>query len=233
MTNRKFSPVKKDRLFYDRFEYCIGFFLDECSCLRVLDHAHIDEMIQRRKTWREIAQQRWVNGYQKHGTIISRRWRDITETTEKNLHDVADTLLNSSAEFKLVVSVNQGYVYTNDLGLVDVLDSLPALGYKTHTQAQITRPKNTVKLKKSQYQFRTYLRTWNLTTQQKEHLENFLIDQHTHVRIGPALQRWIDLPFTRLQDYFFVDHDSETWVTMLNLVVPGVSRKTMHIIPDK
>lgn len=233
MITPKFSPVKKDRLFYDRFEYCIGFFLDECNCLRVLDHGNIDAMIERRKQWREIAQQRWVKGYQKHGTIISRRWNEITETTVENLHALAEMLLTSPTEFKLVVSVNQGYVYTNDTILISRLDRMPALVYKTYTQAQITRPKNTVKLKKSRYKFRTYLKTTNLTHQQKEHLENFLMAQCDHVRIGPALQRWIDLPFTRLLDYFFVDHDTETWITMLNLVVPGVTRKTMHIIPDK
>jgi hypothetical protein len=81
LTSPKFKPVRKDRLFYDQFEYCIGFRLDEVSCLRVLDHAHIDDMIERRKQWREIAQQRWVTGRQKHGIIMSRRWKDITENT--------------------------------------------------------------------------------------------------------------------------------------------------------
>jgi hypothetical protein len=149
------------------------------------------------------------------------------------LHELADVLLSSPTEFKLVVSANQGYVYTNDSSLVDSLDCMPALIYKSYTQAQISRPKNTVKLKKSQHQYRTYLKTTNLTSQQKEHLENFLISQYQLVRLSPALQRWIDRPFTRLQDYFFVDHDSESWVTMLNLVVPGVARKTMHIVADK
>jgi hypothetical protein len=53
------------------------------------------------------------------------------------------------------------------------------------------------------------------------------------VRLSPALKSWISQSFNRTQDYFFVDHDSLTWLTMLSLVQPGIVRKTMHIIPAK
>jgi len=225
--------VRKDRLFYDRFAYCLGFYLDEVSCLRLLDHAHIDQLIERRKQWREIAQQRWIKGQRPHGTIMSRRWRDITEKTVSDLHALAEILLTTSAEFKLVVSVNQGYVYSNDLDLLDQLEAMPELAYKSYTQAQVVRPKNTIQLRNPQHQFRTYLGMCKLTAQQKHVLEQFLIAQSQHVRLSPALSRWIDQPFTRTQDYFFVDHDTEHWLTMLTLVQPGIVRKTMHIIQDK
>jgi hypothetical protein len=165
--------------------------------------------------------------------LFINNWNEITETTVANLHALTEILLTAPEEFKLVVSVNQAHVYTNDLILINRLDRMPQLRYKTYSQAQVVRPKNTVKLKKSPHQFRTYLKTYNLTAQQKDYLENFLISQINHVRVSPALQRWIDQPFTRLQDYFFADHDTETWVTMLNLVVPGIVRKTMHIITAK
>jgi hypothetical protein len=233
LTNLKFKPVPKDQLFYDQFEYCIGFHLDEISCLRVLDHAHIDDMIERRKQWREIAQQRWVTGRQKHGIIMSRRWKDITEKTAQDLHVLAEVLLTAQVDFKLVVSMNQGYVYVNDTALIDQLDSMPELTYKTYTQAQIVRPKNTIQLKHARHQFRTYFAMCKLTAQQRHNLEEFLITQSAHVRLSPALARWIDLPFNRTQDYFFVDHDTKNWCTMLSLVQPGLVRKTMHIIAAK
>ncbi len=233
MTNPRFKLVKKDRQFYDRFDYCLGFSLDEVNCLRVLDHAHIDDMIERRKQWREIAQQRWVTGRQKHGIIMSRRWRDITEKTTEDLHALANVLLTTTADFKLVVSLNQGYVYTNDLTLIDQLDHMPELTWKSYTQAQVVRPKNTIQLKNPRHQFRTYLIMCKLTAEQRHNLEEFLITQSAHVRISPALSRWIDMPFNRTQDYFFVDHDTQSWCTMLSLVQPGIIRKTMHIIPAK
>lgn len=229
----KFQPVQKDRWFYDRFEYSIGFYLQEASCLRELDHACIDQAIQRRKKWRKIAQQRWINIPQKEQLGFGRHWKEITETAVSDLHALAEMLLTAPKEFKLVVSMNQAHVYTNDLILINRLDRLPQLQYKTYRQAQLVRPKNTIKLKKSQHAFRTYLKAIKLTVQQKEHLENFLISQSDYVRVSPALQRWVDQPFTRLQDYFFADHNTQTWVTMLNLVVPGIARKTMHIITAK
>jgi len=229
----KFSPVKKDRLFYDRFEYCIGFHLDEVSCLRVLNHAHIDNMIERRKQWQEMARQRWVHGRQNHGTIISRRCKEITETTIDELHELAEFLLTDSAQFKLVVSMSQAYVYTNDLTLINRLDLMPSLDHKTYTQAVISRPKDTVILKRPKHQFRSYFKTVNLTAEQKNHLESFLSNQSSDVRLSPALQQWIDHPFTRMQDYFFVDHATENWLTLLGLVRPGIIRKTMHIISAK
>ena len=235
MTNpaQQFKTVKKDRLFYDRFDYCLGFYLEEASCLRKLDHAHIDNLIKRKKQWREMAQQRWIKGQRSHGTVMSRRSKEITDQTQTDLHSLANVLLTTACDFKLVVSVNQGYVYTNDLDLIDLLDRMPELTWKTYTQAQINRAKNTIQLKKPRHEYRTYLRMIKLTSQQKQELLKFLTNQQSHVRVSPSLQKWLGESFNRSQDYFFVDHDSQNWLTMLSLVCPGIIRKTMHIVPAK
>ena len=224
--------MPKDRLFYNRFQYCLGFYLDEATCLRELDHNKIDDVITRRKQWQEIAQQRWINGRQ-NTTILSRRWNEITEKTVADLHTVADVLLKNTADFKLVVSVHQGYVYTNDLDLLQQLNEMPELTFPTLTQAQIDRPENSVKLKKSKYKLRSYFKTLNLSSQEKDTLANFLKAQQDFVRTSPAMIQWLAVPFTRTQDYYFIDHDSETWLTMLALVRPGLIRKTMQILADK
>ena len=80
----KFKAIEKDRLFYDRFQYCISFGLAEISCLREqeLDRGRIGLMLDRRKQWREVAQQRWGTLGQKHNaqqTILTRRWNEITD----------------------------------------------------------------------------------------------------------------------------------------------------------
>ena len=198
-----------------------------------MDHAQIDDLIARRRQWQEIAQQRWKQSNNKFGTILARRWRPITENIIQDLHAVAEQLITSNIAYKLVVSVNQAWIYTNDTTLIDRLDAMPELLYKTYTRAQITRPIDTIQLKKPRHQYRTYLRNLSITSMQKEHLQDFLYNQQEHIRVSPALQTWLDQPFNRTQDYFFVDHDSESWLTMLNLVVPGVIRKTMNIVPAK
>jgi hypothetical protein len=228
-----FKPVVKDRLFYNRFEYAIGFTMDEASCLRDLSHEEIDRTIERRKEWRDIALQRWHRTGQILGSrsqnILGRRQKDITDETVKNLHAMAEILLTTFVEFKLVVSGNQGHVYTNETMFIDQLAQLPFLTNKHYSRAEINRPQNTIQLKNPKHQFRSYFKITKLTDDQKKHLTGFLLNQKT-VRLGPALDEWIVGPFTRTQDYFFIDHNEMSWLTMLSLVRPGLIRKTQQIV---
>ena len=207
----------------------MGFELDEASALRVLDHASIDSMIKKRQMWRQAARQRRITN--KQTTRI--HWRDITDDTVKNLHSVARVLLTTAINFKLVVGGNRAWVYTNDCVLFDQLDDLPVLQHKTYTQAQIDRPRDSIRLKHGNYKFRTYFRFVKLTATEKNTLSAFLINQKSQAKLSPSLKKWIQDPFNRLQDYFFVDYTTDSWLTMLNLVRPGLVRKTLHIITDK
>lgn len=210
----------------------MGFYLEEVSCLRDLDHDSIEDMIQRRRVWRDMARQRWRG--QKAATILGQSYgREITDEIIANLHVLADMLITAPEEFKLVVSMNQAHVYTNDVVLINRLDRLSILHYKTFAQAQVVRPRNTVALKNPRHRLRSYFKLKTLTSQQRDHLEAFLDNHQDEMRMSPALREWWALPFNRIQDYFFVDHNTESWLTMLNLVVPGCIRKTMHIIPAK
>ena len=227
-----FKLVVKDRLFYNRFEYAIGFHLDEVSCLRELDHAYIDSMIKRRITWREIALQRVKNNKSSPYTILARRHKEITEKTISDLHGLANILLTTFADFKLVVSVSNAHVYTNDQTLIDQISDLSGITQKDYTRAVICRPKDTIRLKNPRHEFRSYIKRIKLTDEQKTHLINFLVNQPT-ARVSPALTTWLISKFHRTQDYFFIDHTGMSWLTMLSLVHPGLIRKTMQIIPTK
>ena len=231
----KFKPVAKDRLFYDRFQYCISFNLAELSCLRdqELDRARIGHMLDRRKQWREVAAQRWNTLGQKNNARPTRLWNEITEEVEKNLYEFADILRNSGADFKLVVSANCGWVYTNSVELISQLKSMRILTGKKYSKAVIDRPKNTIQLKNPQHQFRSYFKITKITNQQKDMLINFLTNQQSSIRISPALGEWTASAFYRTQDYFFVDHNEMSWLTMLALVHPGLIRKTQQIIQAK
>jgi hypothetical protein len=223
-----FKPVVKDRLFYDRFEYCIRFHLEEVSCLRTLDHAHIDRIIERRIAWRRIDQ----TLSRPQITQLSNQSNKITEATVENLHTLADVLLTTPATFKLVVSVFTGYVYTNDLTLIDQLAKLPGMSRIEYNQAVVGRAKNTVVLKNPQHQWRSYLKINKLSIEQKTHLKNFLANQPA-VRASPALQQWMDAKLITTHDYFFIDYNETSWLTMLSLVQPGLIRKTLQIVPAK
>lgn len=237
-TAQQFKLVVKDRLFYNRFEYSIGFQLDEATCLRdSLDHDRIDRMIERRIAWREISQQRYASNVKSSlfpgaATILARRQKEITEETVSNLHKLADILLTAPSDFKLVVSVDQGHVYTNDLALIDQINNVPGVTQKSYSRAVICRPKDTIQLKEPKHQFRSYFKITKITQEQKDQLISFLANQQT-VRLSPSLQHWTTASFNRTQDYFFVDHNGMPWVTMLSLVRPGIIRKTVQIIQAK
>jgi len=235
----KFKSVEKDRLFYDHFQYCISFGLAEISCLREqeLDRDRISLMLERRKQWREVAQQRWVTLGQKNNnsqqTILTRRWNEITDEVEQNLYDFADILRNSGTDLKLVVSTDYGWVYTNSLELIGRLKLMRMLTGKKYSEAVVDRPKNTILLKNPRHRFRSYFKITKITSEQKNMLINFLNNQHSGIRIGPALAKWTTSAFYRTQDYFFVDHNEMSWLTMLALVHPGIIRKTQQILPAK
>ena len=237
-SNLKFNSVSKDRLFYDRFEYSVSFGLQEITCLREQDYnlAQISQMVARRREWREIAQQRWTAFNKKGGakTILSHRYhKEISDQVEKDLHTLASVLHTCAVDFKLVVSTDYGWIYTNSIDLLDQLSQLPVLTDKVYSRAVITRPKNTLRLKNSIHNFRSYFNKTKLTANEKKILTNFLNNQKEHARISPALTEWCTNSFYRTQDYFFVDHTDMSWLTMLSLVRSGLIRKTMQIIQAK
>jgi len=228
-----FKLVVKDRLFYDRFEYCVRFHLDEVNCLRTLDHAYIDTMIERRIAWRSIQQTLTPNrSTGAVATMLSNRSNKIDKITIEHLHTLADVLLTTPANFKLVVSSFTGYVYANDLTLIDCVSKLPGMTNVEYSRAIVGRPKNTIQLKNPRHQWRSYFKIGKLTTEQKTYLTNFLANQ-SDIRISPALTQWINFKYTRTQDYFFIDYNEPAWLTMLSLVQPGLIRKTLEIIPTK
>ena len=130
-SNLKFKSVVKDRLFYDRYNYCVSFHLDEVSCLRELNHQYIDVIIERRRQWRGVSLNRWANSAQASKTIVSRRAKDITDENVTNLHTLTDLLLRSRADFKLVTSVSSAWIYTNDVHLIQQVKELDFLICKT------------------------------------------------------------------------------------------------------
>ena len=101
---------------------------------------------------------------------------------------------------------------------------------KTYNQAIVDRPKNTIKLKDPRHRYRSYLKSVKLTDEEKTHLCNFFQNQQGHARISPALTKWITERWHRTQDYFFVDHDNESWLVMLSLIKPSMIRKTVELI---
>jgi hypothetical protein len=216
--------VPSDRLFYDHWQYCVRFRLDEVSALRdSLDPEKIDALLTRRSVWRERVRNRWPQNNFVRGHDA------ITDTTRETLYAFADFLKLSPDPYKMVISVNQCWIYSNSVNLLERINRLPFVRNTKFTESVIVRPKNTIALKHPQHRHRSYFRTVKLTAQERQQIMTFLQGQD-NVRVSPALKEWMITPFNRTQDYFFVDYNTETWLTMLSLVRPGLIRRTVQIV---
>ena len=224
-SNLKFKSVVKDRLFYDRYEYCFGFTLAEATALRGLRHDLIDERLDQRIEWREIARKRWKN------TIDSMGWNLINDQVRADLHLVCAAIVASGADCKIAVSHHVGYLYTNSVELIDHLRTFRCLSGMKYSRAVVNRPKNIILLKKSAYSRRSYFHCIKITAQEKDNLNNFF-DNHTeHIRLSPSLNSFFtEKPYLRTMDHYFIDYNDEQWLTMLSLIRPGLIRRTQQIV---
>jgi hypothetical protein len=215
--------VASDRLFYDHWQYCVHFRLPEVSALRdSLDRASIDELLDRRQHWRERVRQRWP-----HNNFV--RGHDaITDLVRENLYNFAEFLTLTTEPYKMVINIDHCRIYSNSTNLLERVGRLPFVHSPEYSKSQITRARNTIVLRNPQYQYRSYFKNVKLTSEEKIQINNFLSLQN--IRVSPALQQWINSPFNRTQDYYFVDYHSELWLTMLSLVRPGLIRKTVQIV---
>jgi hypothetical protein len=231
--NLKFDLVTKDRLFYNKYTYAVGFELAEAAVLKRLDHDHITRSLERRRSWREHALQRPANTKHAFPWTVTARLKEITQETESNLHIMCDLLLASPAPYKLVTSGSQAWIYTNQLSIIKEISEIDFIERKVYTQAQVNRPTDTIILKNAVHQARSYFRTVKLDVKDAANLRNFLTTHQNNIRLSPALLNWVNDTKFRMSDYFFIDYTEETWLTMLSLVRPGLIRKSIKIIPAK
>jgi hypothetical protein len=222
--NPNFKSIASDRLFYDHWRYCIRLRLSEASALRhSLDTEEITGILNQREQWRDRVRTRWPQNN------FVRQHQPITDDTRRNLYAFADFLQQTTEPYKIVISVNQCWIYSNSSVLLERIGRLPFVHEAKYTEAVVVRAKNTIALKNPRHAHRSYFCGVKLTVQEKDQLSNFFNNQ-PDIRISPGLKEWLSLPFVRTQDHFFVDYNNHTWLTMLALVVPGLIRKTSQLV---
>ena len=215
----------RQRLWFDQYSWSMSFQLTEASALRILDHHKIDQVIEVRRAW-----DRRVSGQPGSWWV---RDRSISDETLANLHAACDVLLTIQDEIKLMLSGSQVYIYTNYRGIEQSLRKIPGIHGLRIREAVDIQKSAEIYLKNPQHRYRSFLRNSKITPEQSNTLGNFLKSQQD-IRLGPALDYWVkNQGYYRTQDYFFIDHHDMSLITMLNLVVPGMIRKTLPIVPYK
>lgn len=226
--NLNFKRVKSDQLYYDKYQYSASCTLYECWVFRyTTDHAAIDRRLNQQQEWRTHMRQRWPSGYNSFARL------DISDENRADIHAMAD-FIQSIKDYKLVIENKTLRFYTNDIEVLDAIFNMDFVSDKRYTQVVVDRPKNTVRLRNPQHRLRSYFKETRVTPEEKQTIAQFLLNQ-PGIRIGQGLKDWLNE--TRLtygakytRDYFFVDYNSESWLTMLALVRPGLIRRTVDII---
>jgi len=206
-----FKYVSRDSLYYDQYMYSMDFRLEEAG------------------RWRKLF--KYFNA------------TDIKDFVERmpeysDVGEVAMLLLANEDAHKSIIYGSWIYVYTNDLTL---LQDLAALPYLTRTakynQCVIDRTKDVVVLAKTQHQYRTYLRGRYFNDAERDKFIQFFANRPDYFRITPGLQsRLIGNEGLRFNykhfytnDWNFIDHHDINDALMLNLILPGIVRKTVPI----
>lgn len=229
MTALNLKTKKRDRLFFDRFRYCLNIVVQDLDCIRDITKANttfqrltesialrIDRNGKRARFWGGF----WADTYSKEAQAANL----------KSLNDLVVELWPYRYDLKITFSGNVGYIYSNDLSLLHKVAKKKYAAAWSLTEAEVNRPKDTVLLTKSNYTMRSYFKERRFTLDEKKQLENFLKSQQD-VHVTGAMNYWFsrnDRSWTR--NYFFIDHNSELTITMLGLVHPGLISKTNPIV---
>ena len=211
MATLTFKSQLKDRLYYDQYEYNLTFRLARAGFLRAKTH----ELLDNRINWHNETRYKWSG--------------DVSDQDRKNLHDFMDVLQGLNPH-KLVLTTDHVYIYSNSTEDLDMLVALPYVRYASAFQAVINRPRDTLLLTDPQHRYRTYLKERYMTKENMDVLSKFLLSRKDCFRITKDLRRKLakgDAFYT--MSYYFVDHNNMEDLMMLQIVCPGIVRKTLTI----
>jgi hypothetical protein len=229
--------VKTDRLFFDQYRYCVRIIVPDISCIReiknknLLDSDQAGQAVYRAFEKRRESRLKW--GLVK---LHSDTDKKIRQQRVDRVLSIADFLYPHRFEIKMMFSGNWGTFYTNSWDFVcEIVSKNFSLDVELK-EAVIDRPRDTVRLESSQFNYRSYFAEISITTDAKQNLKQYLISQ-PDIRIGPGLMTWLNEQrhYNRwrqnsTQRYFFIDHNNAGFPVMLSLIIPSLVRKTISII---
>ena len=202
----------RDRLYYKDYHYSAQFYLQNASALRILRHDVIDDYVAQR----EYYNLSWSKALSKENI--------------QQLHSVCDLFLAFQEPFKKMVYNSHIYFYTSCLEDLETVYNHPGIKFFTATKADVCLPLDVVLLKEPKHKYRTYLKERWIPEGQTPVLRKFLLGRENLYSFTPLfksrLTHW-DRFYT--MSHFFIDHDDPRDLLMLEMVVPGLIRKTMPI----
>lgn len=233
LTNLNLNPkiqletVLRNGPWFGDYRYSISFVVQEASGLRQMNHTKIDQYVYNVRQW-DLTQFR--------PPFRRGPGNRMSDDCAATLHLMCDFFLAQTARKKIVIAGSMIYVYTNDVALIESICDLPWVVPSTTRVSTITLAgtAGAVTLKSPDHAWRTYFKTMYFTHAVGAAIRDFLQAQEG-IRLSPALTKYWSRqkpPMFSL-NYFFVDHDSASTMSMLGLIAPGLVRKTVPIVADK
>lgn len=211
-------------MFFDQYQYGLRCQILHITAIRhytgnfVSDGAKAQRMLDMMKCWNT------------HISIVRCDRKGFISPRERdNILDFLAQLCTVTAPLRTAVSGNTVWVYSND---IDFLQSLADSDYNRRPElikVHLDRPRDTVMLKKSDYQFRTYFRDCNITSENRQYLENWIHNQQD-IRLSPGLQEWRTNNWRNLYSNYFFDHNDIRLTQMLGLILPRAIKTTKTIV---
>jgi len=218
-------------LFFDQYRYCFRLTAPYIESCRSLDPSQIDKLLQ---LWD-------VHDYYVKRINFGGSWRGKQSRVPKDhaqkLHRALGWFNEHIDQVKLQFLRDKLFLYTNDIDHFTALENLNVFISMTITEIVQDRPRNTVKARYPGFEIRAYLKPMHIAEQQKNNLIKFINDNEQSLRTNIGLERFINLPPTKfnhlvLRDYFFIDLRDQRLLSVLDIMCPGMIRKTIDIIYD-
>jgi hypothetical protein len=240
--------TSSDRLFYDRYQYSLRFHLAEFHCIRPW-HDHdgddVGELLEKIEQYRLQHHLRYNREIQynnnwtrpSHYKAFEKTNREFQQQLERDLYPVVRLLWPYRADIKIVATTHWGYVYSDHLELLKLVAGTWPVQLPRLIKAVVDRPPNTVGLRNKQHNYRTYFRDLRVTESQRDQIQQYLAQQQD-VRLCPSLKSWsrVDQVYAWVKNVawsrstFFFDHQGAGDALMLEMLVPGIVRKTLEIV---
>jgi|TARA_R110000824_G_scaffold77497_4_gene195955 hypothetical protein len=207
-----------DKLFYGEYQYCLRCSLPHANSIgKDFDPKHITHIMDLRKNLYKRSNSS-AKKYPNHATV-------------KQLLKANEFFKSIGRSSKFVFTGHMAYVYTNNYHLRDDLDNL-GIGLDQCTTINVNRPKNTVYSQYPGFNKRCLLKEINITNEEKSNFLKFLEGNEQNIRTSRGLARFLKhrSNYHWLRGYFFVDFNDEKLISIMELMIPGIIKKTIRII---
>ena len=223
------KSLQRSSLWYNKYNFCVRFKLNEAGALRSLKHKSIDSYLEIRKQFGKV----------RVPPVLSGSWKDqwvpvvISDSDRQSLHTLCDFFVTDSRERRIVIAFNWVTVYTTELSLINDLVNFEFVESYSIESVDLQGPPGTIRLKNSDFKFRSYLKEILLPTAVTKSLKMFLQSQ-SDIKISPSLKKWTNKNAAAfIYPHFFFDHNEHSINGMISLFYPNLIRKTVPIWTDK